>query len=166
MKNIFPWPDKDIPMLFYHVDDEEKEDNSSYYNEKEIYNVYGVVHKLTKAGVNIKDIGIITPYDAQKKKLLEKFYDDKFKDLQIESVDGFQGMEKDYMIISTVRSNFYGDIGFLTSSKRLNVALTRAKKGVIIIGNTKCLAKRHGIWKDLVKYYASKNLIVKGPYLI
>ena len=67
VKNIFPWPDKDIPMLFYHVDDEEKEDNSSYYNEKEIYNVYGVVHKLTKAGVNIKDIGIITPYDAQKK---------------------------------------------------------------------------------------------------
>ena len=163
VKNIFPWPDKDIPMLFYHVDDEEKEDNSSYYNEKEIYNVYGVVHKLMKAGVNIKDIGIITPYDAQKKKLLEKFYADKFKDLQIESVDGFQGMEKDYMIISAVRSNFYGDIGFLTSTKRLNVALTRAKKGVIIIGNAKCLAKKHGIWKDLVKYYTSKKLIVKGP---
>ena len=90
---------------------------------------------MTKAGVHIKNIGVITPYDAQKKKLLEKFYDKRFKELQIESVDGFQGMEKEYIIITAVRSNYYGDIGFLTSTKRLNVALTRGKKGVIIIGN-------------------------------
>ena len=69
-------------------------------------------------------------------------------------------MEKYYIIISTVRSNFEGNIGFLTSKKRLNVTLTRPKKGIIIIGNCKCLSKRSKIWRDLVDFYASKNLII------
>ena len=72
-------------------------------------------------------------------------------------------MEKDYIIISTVRSNVSGKIGFLTSTKRLNVALTRAKKGVIILGNAECLAKKNGIWRDLISYYFSNDLIVQGP---
>ena len=83
--------------------------------------------------------------------------------MKIESVDGFQGMEKDYIIILTVRSNLSGKIGFLSSTKRLNVALTRAKKGVIILGNSECLAKRHGIWRDLINFYYSQGLIVQGP---
>ena len=71
-------------------------------------------------------------------------------------------MEKKYIIISAVRSNEEGNIGFLTSKKRLNVALTRAKKGLIIIGNSKCLSKRAGLWRDLIDFYYSKKLIVKG----
>ena len=163
VKNLFPWPNQDIPTFFYNNVETEKSENYSYYKEKEIYNVYGVVHKLIKAGVNVGDIGIITPYNAQKYKLYDKFRQDKYDNLKIESVDGFQGMEKDYIIISTVRSNLSGQIGFLTSPKRLNVALTRAKKGVIILGNAECLAKRHGIWRDLITFYYSKNLIVQGP---
>ena len=163
VKNNFPWPNKDIPTFFYNNVETEKIENYSYYNEKEIYNVYGVVHKLLKAGVNAGDIGIITPYNAQKYKLYDKFSKDKYDDLKIESVDGFQGMEKDYIIISTVRSNLSGKIGFLSSTKRLNVALTRAKKGVIILGNSECLAKRHGIWRDLINFYYSQGLIVQGP---
>ena len=69
-------------------------------------------------------------------------------------------MEKDYIIISTVRSNVEGNIGFLASKKRLNVALTRPKKGIIIIGNCECLSKRSKIWRDLFDFYASKNLII------
>ena len=61
----FPWPNKDIPTtFFYNVVDTEKCENYSYYNEKEIFHVYGVVHKLIKAGVKPEDIGIITPYNA------------------------------------------------------------------------------------------------------
>ena len=160
----FPWPNKDIPTtFFYNIVDTEKSENYSYYNEKEIYHTYGVVHRLIKAGVKPKDIGIITPYNAQKFKLYDKFSDDKYDDLKIESVDGFQGMEKDYIIISTVRSNLSGKIGFLSETKRLNVALTRAKKGVIVLGSAECLAKKNGIWRDFVSFYYSKNLIFQGP---
>ena len=61
----FPWSNKDIPTtFFYNVVDTEKCENYSYYNEKEIFHVYGVVHKLIKAGVKPEDIGIITPYNA------------------------------------------------------------------------------------------------------
>ena len=72
-------------------------------------------------------------------------------------------MEKDYIIISTVRSNLSGKIGFLSETKRLNVALTRAKKGVIVLGSAECLAKKNGIWRDFVSFYYSKNLIFQGP---
>ena len=131
--NNFPWPRKDKPSFFYNYLDSEKKESNSYYNEKELYMIYGVVHKLVKAGVQVENIGIITPYNAQKYKLYDKFADEKYENLRIESVDGFQGMEKEYIIISTVRSNVSGNLGFLSSTKRLNVALTRAKKGVIII---------------------------------
>ena len=164
VKNNFPWPNKEIPTFLYHNVEPENRENNSYYNEKEMYYIYGIVHKLEKAGVKLNDIGIITPYNAQKLKLqFEKFNKEKFDDLKIESVDGFQGMEKEYIIISTVRSNKFGHIGFLKSPKRLNVSLTRARKGLIIVGNAECLAKRNGIWRDLIKYYYSKKLIVQGP---
>ena len=163
MKN-FPWPDKTIPSLFYHYTDLEETENKSYFNKTEINLIYAMVKKLVETGVVPSDIGIITPYLPQKYRLIEKFSQNKqYENLRIESVDGFQGMEKKYIIISTVRSNEDGNIGFLTSKKRLNVALTRAKKGVIILGNCKTLSKRAGIWRDLIDFYYSKKLIVKGP---
>ena len=161
--NNLPWPNKEIPTFFWHNLEPEGKENFSYFNQKDIYKAYGVVNKLEKAGVKISDIGIITPYNAQKLKLFDKFYAQKFDDLKIESVDGFQGMEKEYIIISAVRSNINGKIGFLRSPKRLNVSLTRARKGVIILGNAVCLSERNGIWRDLIKYYKSKKLIVQGP---
>ena len=131
--------------------------------EKEIFHVYGVVHRLIKAGVKPEDIGIITPYNAQKYKLYDKFSNDKYDNLKIESVDGFQGMEKRFIIISTVRSNPSGKIGFMDEPRRLNVAATRGKEGVIFVGNAECLALKNGIWRDLVLFYHSKNLIYQGP---
>ena len=163
VQDKFPWPNRAIPTFFFHSSEQEKSENNSYYNEQEMYKVYGIVDKLNKAGVQMKDIGVITPYSIQKLKLqIEKFYSPRFNDLKIESVDGFQGMEKEYIIITAVRSNIQGKIGFLTSAKRLNVSLTRAKKGLIIIGNYECLSKKNGIWRDLIKFYHSKNLLYKG----
>jgi hypothetical protein len=73
-------------------------------------------------------------------------------------------MEMDYIIISTVRANIYGNLGFLRSEKRLNVALTRARKGLILVGNPKCLAKRPGVFRDLISFYCSNGLIVNDPF--
>ena len=73
-------------------------------------------------------------------------------------------MEMDYIIISTVRANIYGNIGFLKSEKRLNVSLTRARKGLILVGNPNCLAQRPGVFRDLISFYCSNGLIVDDPF--
>ena len=76
--NNFPWPNKNIPSFFYNYVETELKENNSFYNDKEIYLIFGVVHKLMAAGVNAENIGIITPYNAQKYRLYDKFDNDKY----------------------------------------------------------------------------------------
>ena len=161
-----PWPKKDFPSFFYNVSSGyEENENNSYINKNEVFSVFQCVNKLIENKVEIKNIGVITFYSAQKQRFYEKFYTkEKYQELKIDTVDGFQGMEMDYIIISTVRANIYGNLGFLKSEKRLNVSLTRAKKGLILVGNAKCLAKRPGVFRDLISFYSSNGLIVNDPF--
>ena len=73
-------------------------------------------------------------------------------------------MELPYIILSTVRSNSEGILGFLNVENRLNVSLTRAKKGLILVGDAKCLAKRPGIFRDLIEFYCSNGLILNNAF--
>lgn len=164
IQNI-PWPKKDFPSFFYNVSGNEKKENNSYYNQEEVLSVFQCVNKLIENKVELKNIGVITFYSTQKQRFYEKFYTkEKYLDLKIDTIDGFQGMEMDYIIISTVRANSDGNLGFLKSEKRLNVSLTRAKKGLIIVGEPKCLAKRPGIFRDLISFYCSNGLVVNDPF--
>ena len=164
IQNI-PWPKKDFPSFFYNVSGYEEEENNSYINKDEVFSVFQCVNKLIENKVELKNIGVLTFYSAQKQRFYEKFYTkEKYQELKIDTVDGFQGMEMDYIIISTVRANIYGNLGFLKSEKRLNVALTRARKGLILVGNSKCLAKRPGVFRDLISFYCSNGLIVNDPF--
>lgn len=79
--------------------------------------------------------------------------------IMIASIDAFQGREKDYMIMSCVRSNTKGVIGFLRDERRLNVALTRAKYGLIMVGDKKCLQNGDKLWKEYLQYLDSKKAI-------
>ncbi|AQK97342.1 uncharacterized protein [Zea mays] len=70
--------------------------------------------------------------------------------VKVRTVDGFQGAEEDVIIFSTVRSNTAGKIGFLADTNRTNVALTRAKHCLWILGNVKTLASGKTIWRQIV----------------
>ncbi|KAJ3327492.1 hypothetical protein HDU76_011708 [Blyttiomyces sp. JEL0837] len=84
-----------------------------------------------------------------------------YKEVEVASVDAFQGREKDYIILSCVRSNDHQGIGFLSDPRRLNVALTRAKYGVAILGNPKVLSKNM-LWYELLMLFKQSNCLVEG----
>jgi ATP-dependent RNA/DNA helicase IGHMBP2 len=97
----------------------------------------------------INSIGVIAPYSAQVTYLKDKLND--LENIQVSTVDGFQGQEKDIILISCVRSNAEGEIGFLKDMRRLNVALTRARKKLIVVGDSATLASNK-FYKDLIEY--------------
>ena len=157
----FRWFNNDIPIMFIHIEERENLSSSgcSWENEKEANLVCQIVRKIINCGINPNDIGIITPYLAQRELIENKLFNYNINNILISSVDSFQGQEKDFMIVSTVRSNLSDRIGFVEDPRRLNVTLTRAKYGLIFIGNAKCLSnsKDHNggftIWRNLIKYY-------------
>ena len=102
------------------------------------------------------DIGIISPYQAQvhylRKLLKQRAFFIPYKGLiTVNTVDGFQGQERDVIVISLVRANDRGDIGFLSDLRRMNVAITRARMKLIILGNAATLT-RHPFYKQLFDY--------------
>ena len=163
----FNWPNKNIPLIFIHVEGQEImiKSGKSKQNEEEAKIVALFIEKLTNLNIDLNNIGIITPYSAQKllirKKLKEK-YNSKtiLENLKISSVDGFQGREKDFIIVSNVRSNEEKRIGFLRDFRRLNVSITRAKYGMIIIGNIDCLSY-NDLWAKFINYYQKNDLLVE-----
>ena len=101
-------------------------------------------------------VGVITPYKGQVRAIQERIRD-KYSSLSgqqftlnVRSVDGFQGGEEDIIIISTVRSNSNGKVGFLNNRQRANVALTRARHCLWVIGNETTLALSGSIWATLI----------------
>ena len=81
------------------------------------------------------DIGIITPYSAQVANLSKKITQDEYRGLEISTVDGFQGREKEIIVLSLVRSNQKHQVGFLSDKRRLNVAITRPRRMLIVVGD-------------------------------
>ncbi|WVQ95569.1 hypothetical protein IAU59_002666 [Kwoniella sp. CBS 9459] len=170
-KNVdFPWPVSDTPMFFHQNlgTEEISSSGTSFLNRTEASNVEKMVTKFFKSGVLPSQIGVITPYEGQRSyvasymQLHGALKKDLYKEVEVASVDAFQGREKDYIILSCVRSNEHQGIGFLNDPRRLNVALTRAKYGVVILGNPKVLSK-HPLWLYLLTHYKEKSCFVEGP---
>jgi ATP-dependent RNA/DNA helicase IGHMBP2 len=118
--------------------DEEKEpDGESRLNTEEARLVSRKVRALLDAGVRPADVAVIAPYSAQVRRLRELL---PIPGLEIDSVDGFQGREKEAVILSLVRSNPENEIGFLADVRRTNVALTRARRKLIVVGDSATLS--------------------------
>lgn len=166
----FPWPIADSPMMFWsNLGSEEiSASGTSYLNRTEASNVEKIVTRFFKAGVKPQDIGIITPYEGQRSFVVSQmqtqgtFKKETYKEIEVASVDAFQGREKDFIVLSCVRSNDHQGIGFLSDPRRLNVALTRAKYGLVILGNPKVLSK-HPLWHYLLVHFKERNCLVEGP---
>ena len=124
--------------------------STSYENETEATIVQSLVEELFAMGAKPEYIGIITPYAAQVK-LLKKLINTDERVVEIKSVDGFQGREKEIILISFVRSNERGEIGFLKDLRRLNVAITRAKRKLICIGDSATLVA-HPVYERFLAY--------------
>ena len=118
-------------------------------------------------------LGIITPYNGQAvliRELIKKLENTLFCEVEVNSVDSFQGREKDIVIFSTVRSSYEGieeeekpTIGFLKDKRRMNVGLSRARIGLIVIGDVDRLrkAKAGEKWKFLIDYSTKKKRCFK-----
>jgi regulator of nonsense transcripts 1 len=166
----FPWPHVDKPMFFYCSLGQEEISSSgtSYLNRTEASMVEKIATKFLKAGIKPEQIGIITPYEGQRAYLVQymqysgSLHQRLYQEIEIASVDAFQGREKDFIILSCVRANEHQGIGFLNDPRRLNVALTRAKYGVIVVGNPKVLSKQL-LWNHLLTYYKEQKVLVEGP---
>ncbi|EGD82069.1 ATP-dependent helicase NAM7 [Salpingoeca rosetta] len=166
----FPWPNPEVPMLFYASMGREEmaASGSSYLNRTEAANVEKIVTRFMRAGITPDQIGIITPYEGQRAHIVQymnfhgaarrSFYEA----LEVASVDSFQGREKDYIILSCTRSNDHQGIGFLNDPRRLNVALTRAKYGLILVGNPRALSKQ-ALWHNLLLHFKEQGVLVEGP---
>ncbi|KAK9043680.1 hypothetical protein V6N11_072014 [Hibiscus sabdariffa] len=121
-----------------------------------VCNIVASLFKGFSATNQRMSIGIISPYTAQvhaiEERLEKKYsgYSDRGFTVSIRSVDGFQGGEQDVIIISTVRSNINGSIGFLSNPQRANVSLTRARHCLWILGNEATLVKSDSVWTKLV----------------
>jgi superfamily I DNA and/or RNA helicase len=129
-------------------DEEMPEDSDSKLNPGEAELVAAEVRKLLRT-VPARDVAVISPYDAQVQKLRELLSD--VGDLEIDTVDGFQGREKEAVVVSLVRSNEQGELGFVADIRRINVALTRARKKLVVVGDSATIA-RHPFHDGFVRY--------------
>lgn len=118
--------------------------SNSFLNQAEVDQIINIMERISEtysqANINDKTIGVITAYQGQKQALqsrvggyLKKW--GSFKEIEIDTVDAYQGRERDIIIYSIVRSNLHGKVGFLKDERRLNVALSRARDLLIIVGD-------------------------------
>uniref|UniRef100_A0AC35UGX0 Helicase ATP-binding domain-containing protein n=1 Tax=Rhabditophanes sp. KR3021 TaxID=114890 RepID=A0AC35UGX0_9BILA len=130
----------------------------SYSNKKEADVCVKYVNFLLKNGVEGKDIGIITAYKHQKNLLVSLI---KNEDIAVNTVDGFQGQQRQVIIFSFVRTNPNKHIGFLKESKRMNVALTRSKRQFVFVGNTDMLDTTND-FKHLKKVFLGNAKFIRA----
>ena len=147
-----PWAQSPLEFLDTAgagFDEEPEPDGESRLNRQEAELVRRKVQELMDAGVAAEDVAVIAPYAAQVRLLRERL---DVPGLEIDSVDGFQGREKEAIVISLVRSNPNGEIGFLGDLRRMNVAMTRAKRKLVVVGDIATLAA-HPFYQRMIEYF-------------
>lgn len=142
-------------LVFLHVEGLTVRKSNSYFNKQEVGTVQKLIRELHEFGV--KDVGVISPYKEQVYWIKRGLRDTQGKSsTEVNTVDGFQGREKDVIILSSVKSlreenGMICSLGFLTDQRRLNVSITRAKYLLIIVGNVNTLEQKEP-WKTYTQF--------------
>lgn len=149
----------DIPVVFLDVNGQEAYEGSSKYNDAEVEAITKIVKALKSLNIRSRDIGIITPYKAQRDHIKEALDDE---DIEINTVDSFQGREKDVILFSITSTK---DLHFVNDENRLNVAITRARKKLIIVGDAKAIeARKQGLLWQYLNYVKDNNGFFKWSW--
>ena len=134
--------------------------DESVCNYDEAFVIELLVRKFISLGVKSSSVGIITPYWAQVSVLRTLIWtDETLKDVEIRTVDGYQGREKELIVLSLVRSNERGSVGFLRETRRINVSVTRAKKCCVVVGDSETLTCDEGL-RSLYEYCYENRAVV------
>ncbi|XP_059632488.1 probable RNA helicase SDE3 [Cornus florida] len=137
-------PNREFPVLFIGIQgcDEREGNNPSWFNRFEASKIVDMIKQLSDKGLSEGDIGVITPYRQQALKLKKALENLGLSGIKVGSVEQFQGQEREIIIISTVRSTVKHNefdrnhcLGFLSNPRRFNVAITRAKSLLVVVGN-------------------------------
>ncbi|MBL1407604.1 AAA domain-containing protein [Sphingobacterium faecale] len=142
---------------------EEQEEDGAISNKEEAHFLINHLHGLqsdlvdNNQNIPLPSVGIITPYRKQAILIADMLTESNSKkelNVQINTIDGFQGQEKDIIYISLVRSNTAGNIGFLSDVRRMNVAMTRARKKLIVIGDSSTIGQ-YDFYREFFQYVES-----------
>lgn len=133
-------------------------ERKSFFNQGEFFIIreHILLHYEKWLGAQI---GIICPYAEQVRYIRQEMSGDASLsqlDIEVNTIDGFQGQEKEVIYISLVRSNLYGGIGFVEDGRRLNVAMTRAQKKLVIVGDSSTLGQ-HNLYSDLLTFIENEG---------
>eukprot|EP00927_Polykrikos_kofoidii_P039352 TRINITY_DN33755_c0_g1_i1.p1 TRINITY_DN33755_c0_g1~~TRINITY_DN33755_c0_g1_i1.p1 ORF type:complete len:1158 (-),score=210.38 TRINITY_DN33755_c0_g1_i1:56-3121(-) len=146
-------------MAIIHVGAGENSSGMSKSNSAEADCVEHIVRAMQR-NCDLADVGVITPYSAQVSCIRQSLRGiGRLADrVQVSSVDAFQGSEKEAIVLSMVRSNLRGDIGFVADWRRLNVAVTRAKRLLVVVGNMVTLSQ-HALWRDFFGHHPDLKVL-------
>lgn len=141
---VLPDPDRDAPRVFIDTagagfTEKKRDPDRSTLNPEMAAATAREVERLLARGVRPTDLAVLTPYDAQVGVLRGLLSGPVERGLEVGSIDGFQGREKEAVVLDLVRSNEDGELGFLTDIRRMNVALTRARRFLLVIGDSATL---------------------------
>jgi len=166
-----PWPHKKIPIMFVDVSGKEtRTPNGSISNQEECKILCQLVWRMcqTKDGkkpqIAQDHVGVITPYSAQVRLIEKALQREGLRETEVSTVDGYQGREKTVILISTVRSNIRGEVGFLSDRRRLNVSLTRCRDALIVVGNVKTL-RNNPDWSAWLDWLVERGLVISESVL-
>ncbi|XP_067670298.1 NFX1-type zinc finger-containing protein 1-like [Haliotis asinina] len=158
---------KGISTNMFFIDHRNQEETDehmiSHSNEYEAVYVVALCSYLLKQGYDHSQITVLTTYAGQQHKIRKLMRKGNFPDVKLTVVDNYQGEENDIVLLSLVRSNPEGSVGFLKIENRICVALSRARMGLFVIGNFEMLATQSLLWKDILEDLNKKKQV--GPIL-
>lgn len=144
LDGVLPDPLRDHPLVFIDSagkgwEERRTVDDPSTSNPGHAERICAEVRRVIERGIPPSDVAIITPYRAQKKAIQALLGDLLEAGLEVDTVDGFQGREKEAILVDLVRSNPDGELGFLKDTRRMNVSLTRARRFLLVLGDSATL---------------------------